>query len=162
MKKDNAKQEKMQFKYIIKDKCSTGVFSVMKDHSLLYSTGVGDFVVLPRDDWRFELNVDSATGKCINVQGTLVGNIQEKNLKIPSHNKGDLFFSYESELLRGSGCHYPFIDDCAYYDSIRKILCVGNPCLTETAIEFTDKTIAVIKNNVLVAIYLNLNDAYEE
>lgn len=162
MKKDNVKQGNMQFKYIIKENCNTGFFSIMKDCSLLYSTKGGNFTVLLGGDWRFELNVDNTTGRCINFQGTVIGNIQEKNLKIPSYYKGDLFFCYESDLLIGSGCHYYFIDDCAYYDSIQKVLCVGNPCSTGTAIEFTDKIIAVISDNALVAIYLDLKDACEE
>ncbi len=161
MKEDNNKQENVQFKYIIKEKCSTGFFSLMKDCSLLYSTG-GNFTILLGGDWRFELNVDSATGRCINFQGTLIGDIQEKNLKIPTYYKGDLFFCYEGKLLIGSGYHYHLIDDCAYYDSIQKILCVGNPYLTGTAIEFTDKTVAVICDNILIAIYLDLKAINKE
>lgn len=161
MKKD-IRQKNMQFKYIIKENCNTGFLSIMKDRSLLYSTKGGNFTILLGGDWRFELNVDSSTGKCINFQGTLTGNIQEKNLKIPSYHKGDLFFYYEGELLIESGCHYLYIDNHAYYDSIQKILCVGNPCLNGTAIKFTDKIIAVICDNILVAIYLDLKDACEE
>ena len=162
MKKNNDKQKDMQFKYIIKGKCSNGFFSIMKDYSLLYSTKGGDFTILLGGDWRFELNVDSSTGRCINFQGTLVGNVQEKKLKIPSHDKGELFFCYENNLLVGAGCHYCLIDDCAYYDSIQKILCIGDPSLIGTAIEFTNKTIAVICDNTLVAIYLDLKDACKE
>lgn len=162
MKKESVKQKKMQFKYTIKENCNTGFFSIMKDCSLLYSTKGGNFTISLGGDWRFELNVDSNTGKCINFQGTLTGNIQEKNLKIPSYRKGDLFFCHEDELLIGSGCHYLCIDDHAYYDPIQKVLCVGNPSLNGVAIEFTDGTIAVICDNILVAIYLDLKDACKE
>ena len=92
----------------------------------------------------------------------LIGNIQEKTLKIPFYHKGDLFFCHEDELLVGSGCYYLSIDDQAYYDSVQKVLCVGNPYLNGVAIEFTDRIIAVIRDNILVAIYLDLKDAYEE
>lgn len=162
MKNERVKQENMQFKYIIKENCNTGFFSIMKDCSLLYSTQGGNFTISLGGDWRFELNVDSDTGKCINFQGTLIGNIQEKTLKIPSYHKGDLFFCHEGKLIIGAGCRYLCIDDRAYYDSIQKVLCVGNPCLNGVAIEFTDRTIAVICDNILVAIYLDLKDAYKE
>lgn len=162
MKKNISKQENMQFKYIIKEKCNTGFFSIMKDGSLLYSTQGEAFTILLGGDWRFELNVDYNTGKCISFQGVLTGNIQEKALQIPSHYKGDLFFCYDNKLLIGSGCHYLSIDNHAYYDSIRKILCVGNPYSNGIAIEFTDKIIAVVCNNILAAIYLDLKDVYKE
>lgn len=162
MKKDIAKQENMKFKYIIKEKCNTGFFSIMKDGSLLYSMQGGTFTILLGGDWRFELNVDSNTGKCINFQGTLTGNIQEKALEIPFHYKGDLFFCHNDKLLIGSGCHYLSIDNHTYYDSIQKVLCVGNLYSNGIAIEFTDKIIAVVCDNILVAIYMDLKDACEE
>ena len=162
MKKDNVQQGNMQFKYVIKEKCNTGFFSLKKDGSLLYSTKGGDFTILLGGDWRFELNIDIATRRCINFHGTLIGNIQERKLEIPSYRKGDLFFDYEGKFLAGSGCHYLCIDNHAYYDSIQKVLCVGNPCLSGVAIEFTDRIIAVLCDNILVAIYLDLKDACEE
>lgn len=159
MDKNTPQQGNMQFKYIITGKCIAGFFSIMADHSLLYSTQGGNFSVLLGGDWRFELNVDGNTGRCINFQGTMIGDIQEKDMEIPSHHKGDVFLYRKDKFLIGSGCQYPFIEDHAYYDSIHKILCVGNPYSNGTAIEFADKTVAVICNNTLIAMYLDLKDA---
>lgn len=161
MKRD-CMQENMSFKYIITEECNNGFFSVMKDRSLVYSIQGGSFSIILGKDWRFELNVDSNTGRCVNFQGTLIGNIQEKKLEIPLHHKGDLFFCCNDKLLAGSGCHYLSIDNRTYYDSIQKVLCIGNPYSGGEAIEFANKSIAVVYNNILVAIYLDLKDAFTE
>lgn len=162
MKKDAGKQENMKFEYKITGECVGGHFSVMKDRSLLYSACDRCFSVLPGGDWRFELNVDCETRRCINFQGTLIGNIQKKDLNIPCRRKGELFFRSDEKLIAGTGCHYLFIADCAYYDPVRKILCVGDPSASGVAIEFADNTTAVICDKNLAAIYADLKDAYIE
>ena len=162
MIKDIIKQKNMYFEYIITGKCDTGFFSIMKDRSLLYSTQGGNFSILLGGDWRFELNVDRNTDRCINFQGTLIGNIQENEFEIPPHHKGNLYFRHNDEIVIGSGCHYLFIENNLYCNSTREVLCVGNPHSEGIAIEFADKIIAVVHDNNLVAIYLNMKDAYKE
>lgn len=152
----------MHFEYVVTDKCGSGFFTITKDPCLLYSTEVGGFSVLLGGDWRYELNVSSATGQCVGFLGTLVGNIQEKSLEIPPHCKGDVFFYHDEELLPGVGCHYLPIANHAYYDPEQKILCVGDPDSAGTAIEFTENIVMIISDNVLPAVYLNLKNAHWE
>ena len=163
MKRNNSIQDNnMYFEYIITKNCINGSFSIMNDKSLLYSTKGGDFSILLNGDWRFELNIDSHTGKCINFQGLLLGSIVNANLNIPQRNKGCLFFRKNEELLSGTGCHYLMMDENVYYDSIKKVLCIGNPFSNGVAIEFAEKIIAIICNGCLTAIYVDLKDAYME
>ena len=91
----------MFFEYQSKKSNVPGKFSLEEDFSLFYSIGGGDFSILPGEDWRIELNVDSATGKCINVQGTLMGAIKSCHLEMPQGYPGDLFFHSEKELISG-------------------------------------------------------------
>lgn len=149
------KRKNMLFKYNILQNNPQGIFSLEDDKSLLYSIKGGDFSVLLGDDWRFELNVDSNTGKCINIQGLLVGLIKDTDLEVPKKVIGELFFCND-ELTPGTGCQYFPFKSGVFYDSKKQILCIGEKDTKGMSIEFADKIIAVIENEDLKAIYLDL------
>lgn len=150
------KRKNMFFEYNIMQNDLHGDFSVKDDKSLLYSIKGGDFSILLGDDWRFELNVDGNTGKCINIQGLLMGLIEDTNLGTPKKITGNLFFFSDEKLISGTGCQYFPFESKVFYDPEKQILCIGKKDITGTAIEFADKIVAVIFNGDLKAIYLDL------
>lgn len=152
----NKHKKNMFFEYNLMENNLHGNFSIKNDKSLLYSIKGGDFSILLGDDWRFELNVDGNTGKCINIQGLLIGLIENTNLEIPKKVTGNLFFCSDEQLISGTGCQYSPFESKVFYDPKKQILCIGKKDITGTAIEFADKIVAVILNGDLKAIYLNL------
>ena len=173
LKRDMNKQEKYaktnKMHFIIEDPTyctlipSDSNFYLTKDSSLLYNGLQGDFSVFLGGNWRFELIVDSKTGLCTHIQSFLKKlEVTVANLDLPDSVVKDLFFVSETPLESGCGCHYyPFVN-MAFWDEKKKILCFGDPGIKGDAIEFTPKTIAIIKDTQLKSMYLTLDRIYEE
>lgn len=133
-------------------------FCLADDSSLLYNGLHGDFSVLLGGNWRFELIVDSQTGLCTHIQSFLKGmEVIADSLDIPDSAKKDLHFVGEKPLEPGCGCHYHPFSNMTFWDEEKKTLCFGDPCSKGEAIEFTPKTIAIIKDNQLKSMYLILD-----
>ena len=138
---------------------SDSTFYLADDSSLLYNNGLqGDYSVLLGGNWRFELIVDSQTGLCIHMQSYLNKlEVTAASLDLPDSIVKDLYFVSENPLEKGCGCHYhPFIN-MAFWDEKKKILCYGDPYSKGEAVEFTPKTIAIIKDAQLKSMYLVLD-----
>ena len=137
-------------------------FYLAKDKSLMYTKSTGDYSVYLGGNWRFELIVDSATGVCQKFQSFL-GKLNPKNkpLILPQAKKSSLIF-VSDELTPFDGCRYSPFDDKAFWDYENRILCIGNPDASGDAVEFTPKTIAVIRNERLECMYLLLDSIAED
>ncbi|MBO4988929.1 MAG: hypothetical protein J6D37_01220 [Clostridia bacterium] len=151
----------MRFEYTINKKQSQKnklhYFYLAEDKSLLYNKSGGDFSILLGGNWRFELMADSSTGKCVKYQSLLAKlRFQESVLCLPTSKRGEVFFKSNDELMYSSGCHYLPFEDKVYYDREKQIMCIGMKDRDGCAIEFTEGIIAVINNQQLLAIYLNL------
>ena len=137
---------------------SESAFYIADDTSLLYSGLDGDYSVFLGGNWRFELVVDSQTGLCTHIQSFLENlEVTDADLTLPMAVSKDLYFANERSLEPGSGCHYHPFSNTAFWDKKKKILCFGDPDGQGEAVEFTPKTIAVIKENQLKSIFLNLD-----
>ena len=137
---------------------SESAFYIADDTSLLYSGLDGDYSVLLGGNWRFELVVDSQTGLCTHIQSFLENlEVTDADLTLPMAVSKDLYFADESSLEPGGGCHYHPFSNTAFWDKKKKVLCFGDPDCQGEAVEFTPKTIAVIKENQLKSIFLNLD-----
>lgn len=137
---------------------SESAFYIADDTSLLYSGLDGDYSVLLGGNWRFELVVDSQTGLCTHIQSFLEKlEVTDADLTLPMAVSKDLYFADESSLEPGGGCHYHPFSNTAFWDKKKKVLCFGDPDGQGEAVEFTPKTIAVIKENQLKSIFLNLD-----
>ena len=137
---------------------SESAFYIADDTSLLYSGLDGDYSVLLGGNWRFELVVDSQTGLCTHIQSFLENlEVTDADLTLPMAISKDLYFANERSLEPGSGCHYHPFSNTAFWDKKKKVLCFGDPDGQGEAVEFTPKTIAVIKENQLKSIFLNLD-----
>ena len=137
---------------------SESAFYIADDTSLLYSGLDGDYSVLLGGNWRFELVVDSQTGLCTHIQSFLEKlEVTDADLTLPMAVSKDLYFADESSLEPGGGCHYHPFSNTAFWDKKKKVLCFGDPGCQGEAVEFTPKTIAVIKENQLKSIFLNLD-----
>ena len=137
---------------------SESAFYIADDTSLLYSGLDGDYSVLLGGNWRFELVVDSQTGLCTHIQSFLENlEVTDADLTLPMAVSKDLYFAEESSLEPGGGCHYHPFSNTAFWDKKKKVLCFGDPDGQGEAVEFTPKTIAVIKENQLKSIFLNLD-----
>lgn len=138
-------------------------FYIAEDTSLLYDGLHGDYSVLLGGNWRFELIVDSYTGLCTQMQSFLNKlEVTHTALKLPKSQHKDLYFVGEESLEPGCGCHYfPFANK-AFWDEEKKILCYGDTNSDGEAVEFTSKTIAVIKNKRLMCVYLVLDNINEK
>lgn len=134
-------------------------FVLADDTSLLYRNGLGgDYSVLLGGNWRFELIVDSRTGLCAHMQSFLDSlQAQDARLELPDAAAGDLYFAAERPLEPGGGCRYHPFADRAFRDRERKILCFGDPFGEGEAVEFTPETIAVVRENRLISVFLNLS-----
>ena len=132
-------------------------FFLAKDSSLLYRGLQGDFSVFLGGNWRFELIVDSHTGLCTHIQSYLKKmEVKARSLDLPDSIVRDLYFVSSNTLEHGGGCHYhPFLN-MAFWDGMKKLLCFGDPNSKGEAIEFTPKTIAIIKDAQLKSMYLVL------
>lgn len=137
---------------------SDSTFYLTDDSSLLYNGLQGDYSVLLGGNWRFELIVDSHTGLCTHIQSFLKKlEITASNLELPDATTKDLYFVSENPLESGCGCHYHPFNNMAFWDEKKKILCFGDPCSKGEAIEFTPKTIAIIKGAQLKSMFLALD-----
>lgn len=133
-------------------------FYIADDTSLLYTGLDGDYSVLLGGNWRFELVVDSQTGFCTHIQSFLKNlEVTDANLDLPNAVCKDLYLADESSLEPGGGCHYLPFDNMAFWDIKKKVLCFGDPGYKGEAVEFTPKTIAVVKDNQLKSVFLNLD-----
>lgn len=136
-----------------------GDFFVTKDKSLLYSKqSSGDYSVLLGGNWRFELIVDSSTGLCVKVQCFLDElSVKYTALEIPQSQRKNIYVISNELLSPGCGCHYFPFEDIAFWDHKKHLLCIGNPYSGGQAVEFTNKTIAIIEDGKLICVYLSLN-----
>ena len=158
----NAKTSKMYFSIGEPKYCrlipSNSTFYLAEDSSLMYNGLQGDFSVLLGGNWRFELIVDSQTGLCTHMQSFLKKlEVTAANLDLPDPIIKDLFFACENPLEPGCGCQYHPFNNMAFWDEKKKILCCGDPSSKGEAVEFTPKTIAIIKDTQLKCMYLALD-----
>lgn len=161
-KQENTKTSKMFFsiedpKYFRLIPSNSG-FCLTEDSSLLYNGLKGDFSVLLGGNWRFELIVDSQTGLCTHLQCFLKKlEVTAASLDLPDSIIKDLYFVGEKPLEPGCGCHYLPFNNMAFWDEKKKILCYGDPSSNGEAVEFTPKTIAIIKDAQLKCMFLDLD-----
>lgn len=133
-------------------------FFLTKDKSLLYSGSLGDYSVLLGGNWRFELIVDSSTGLCVKIQCFLDElNVICTALELPQYQIKNVYVTSDEPLSPSCGCHYYPFEDNVFWDAQKHILCIGNPNSVGEAVEFTPKTVAVIKNGKLFCVYLILD-----
>ena len=137
---------------------SDSTFYIDADSSLLYKGLQGDFSVLLGGNWRFELIVDSQTGLCTHMQSFLKNlEVTAADLELPDSVEKDLYFICENSRESGGGCHYYPFTNMTFWDAKKKILCYGDPVSEGEAVEFTPKTIAIIKEAQLKSMYLVLD-----
>lgn len=133
-------------------------FLLTKDKSLLYSKSSGDYSVLLGGNWRFELIIDSSTGLCMKIQCFLDElNVSYTVLELPKSQRKSVYITSDEPLSPACGCHYFPFRDAAYWDSQKYILCIGSPNSAGEAVEFSNKTIAVIEKEKLMCVYLVLD-----
>ncbi len=148
-------------KYYIDD-MNLSCFKLCVDSSLLYNNYLDDFSIYNISlggNWRFQLIVDSNTGRCVKFESYLNGMVIKKSsVSIAESERRKLYFLTDEKMQMGSGCYYvPFSNEVCY-DETKKILCFGNRNAIGVAIEFAPKIIAVVNDGDLKCIYLLLND----
>ncbi len=148
-------------KYYIDDK-NRSYFKLCDDLSLLYNNYLDDFSIYNISlggNWRFQLIVDSNTGRCVKFECYLDGMvIQKLSVSLAELERRQLCFLTDEKMQMGSGCYYAPFSNEVCYDETKKILCFGNRNAIGTAIEFAPKIIAVVNDGDLKCIYLLLND----
>lgn len=133
-------------------------FFLTQDKSLMYGKPSGDYSVLLGGNWRFELIADSSTGLCVKIQCFLDKlNIICAALDLPPYQQKNIYVTSDEPLSPTCGCHYFPFEDHVFWDPQKHILCVGNPNRDGESVEFTSKTVAVIKNGELQCVYLILD-----
>lgn len=137
---------------------SNGDFFLTKDKSLLYNKSSGDYSILLGGNWRFELIIDSSTGLCVKVQCFLDElSVTHTMLELPRSSPKSVYVTSDEPLSPACGCHYLPFEDIAFWDPQKHLLCIGNPYSAGQAVEFTNKTIAIIENGKLMCVYLSLS-----
>lgn len=139
---------------------NTKGFYLTEDSSLLYQSSInGDYSILLGGNWRFELIVDSYTGRCVKVQCFLDElKVLHKSLVLPESKLKKVFIKSGEMLCPGEGCHYYPFEDNVYWDKRKHILCIGNLDTIGESVEFTPQITMVIKNRHLVCLYLSLKN----
>jgi len=136
-------------------------FTLHEDGSLLYSDKSGSYSVFLGDNWRYELLVDSGTGKCVGYSSLLYQMpVVLKSIFLPTAEKRELYFveSEDSPLEEYSGCSYKPFTDVVYFDKEKALLCIGEVGAGGNHIEFADNIIATVENSVLKCLYLKLEN----
>lgn len=148
-------------KYCIDDK-NLVLFKLCDDSSLLYNNYLGDFSIYNISlggNWRFQLIVDSNTGRCVKVESYLAGIVAGRSsISIARSERRELYFLTEEKMQMGSGCYYTPFSNEVCYDETKKILCYGEHNATGIAIEFAPRIIAIVNDGDLKCIYLLLHD----
>ena len=143
---------------LINEQDTNADFFLSEDGSLLYSKSSGDYSVLLGGNWRFELVVDSSTGLCVKLQCFLDElSVTHTALELPQYQQKKVYVVCEEPLSSACGCHYLPFEDSVFWDYTKHLLCIGDPRSTGQAIEFTNKTIAIIDDTKLRCVYLLLN-----
>lgn len=138
--------------------CIEDRFLLKDDGSLLYTCNAGDYSVLLGGNWRFELIVDSTDGHCTKIQCFLDElAVFRAEVKIPDYSKGYVYLDNFEELEPYGGCQYLQFDDAVLWDESQMVMCIGNPYIDGTAVEFAHNIVAVIQNDQLRCLYLMLD-----
>lgn len=154
------KGDSMRFLYKESHDIFHGMPYLAKDTSVLFRKNIydpnPDFSVLLSGNWRFSLDVLHETGRCTRFTGFLdeLG-FQPFQYKCPQIKLGALYFDNIEQMEPGSGTHYLNFKNACFFDTKSEVLCFGTPSF-ETAIEFATNTIAVIKDEQLMCIYLKV------
>lgn len=83
-------------------------------------------------------------------------------LETPHSQQKNVYIISEEGLSPACGCHYFPFEDIAFWDHEKHLLCIGNPYSAGQAVEFTNKTIAIIENGKLMCVYLSLNSISDD
>lgn len=142
----------------------SGHFYLSSNTSLLYSEQIeGGFGVYLAGNWRFELKVDPETGRCLYVTGFMSKlTAKKRELAVPKAEARELIFKSASMESGAEGCYISRPVNSVYFDSEKKILCVGDPEASGRAIEFADRIAAIIEGGKLLAVYLELDDIADD
>lgn len=140
--------------------CGDGHYRLTSDTSL-FCVGVekGDFSVYLAGNWRFELSVDSNSGVCRGIYGFMSKlTARQAVLEVPEAEPKTLICKSGRLSADNVGCYCPWPSNSVLFDQRRKVLCLGNPENDGEAVEFADRTVAVIKDGRLVCVYLKLDN----
>ena len=135
-------------------------FVLNHDTSLEHTTAEnGDFSVYLGGNWRFELSVDCATGRCVKLTGFMSKlTAKQKSLAVPKAEPSVLICRSDRLLSEHFGCYSADPTNSVFFDPERLILCLGDPEAAGTAVEFADRTVAVIDSGHMRCVYLLLDN----
>ncbi len=139
-----------------------GRYVLTSDTSLCFEGGEngkrGDFSVYLAGNWRFELSVNSTTGECREISGFMSKlTAKQAVLEVPEAEKRKLICKSDTLRAQSVGCYCPYPANSVLFDQRRRILCLGNPEGDGEAVEFADRTVAVLKEGRLACVYLRLD-----
>ena len=140
-----------------------GEFCLAENTSLLYSKGKpGDFGVYLAKNWRFELKFDAKTGECVDFTGFMSKlTAKESKLNVPDAVPRKLICKSDN-MDAGKMCYSTSPSNSVHYDCTKKILCIGDPEAAGEAIEALDKTVFVLDNGSISAVYLILDNTQDK
>lgn len=141
---------------------SSGKTIMVSDTSLQFEPWLTDidFSILLAGNWRFSLEMNVRTKKCIAFTGFFNElECEIADLDILNSQKGELFFDDDTiEFVRGSGCHYEeFINKC-YVDIEKNIIYIGKRNALGKIIEFANNTFAIINKSSLEGIFVKVSN----
>ncbi len=138
-------------------------YRLTPDTSLVYTGGeAGDFSVYLAGNWRFELKVDSDSGECREISGFMSKlTAKQAVLEVPEGERRKLICKSVRLGAENVGCYCPWPTNSVLFDPRRKILCLGNPESPGDAVEFADRTVAVLSDGKLMSVYLRLDNIEE-
>lgn len=145
-----------------KNKVFSGKPVMTSDTSLLFDPWPIDinFSILLAGNWRYSLEMNSKTKKCIAFTGFFNElECELADLDILNSQKGELFFYDDMiKFISGSGCHYEKFTDKCYIDIKKNIIYIGKKNFSGNIIEFAKDTFAVISESSLEGIFVKISD----
>lgn len=134
-------------------------YYLSENTTLLHTSGQGcDFRVYLGGNWRFDLEIDSRNGECLRLGG-FMSKLTAKRavLEVPDAEAKKLVCRSE-KMVPGRACYSDSPTNSVLFDPREKILCIGDPEISGEAVEFSDRTVAVVKDGRLACVYLMLDD----
>lgn len=152
------------YKYINKDKYKnfSGKPVMVSDTSLLFEPRPDDinFSVLLAGNWRYSLEMNAKTKRCIAFTGFFDElECELADLDILNSQKGELFFNDDMiEFMSGCGCHYKDFTDKCYVDINKNTIYIGKINSSGNLVEFAKDTFAVINDSCLGGIFIKISN----
>lgn len=136
-----------------------GHFALTDDTSLIYEDGhESDYGVYIAGNWRFEIGIDTKTGRCVSLTAFLSRlTAKRRVLELPDADPGRLVFC-SNEMEQGLCDYVNTPDNAVYFDPAEKILCIGDPDSVGESVAFSRYICAVVSGGKLVSVYLDLKD----